>query len=88
MYASLQWDRGSRNITMEGGGSVRDRVHRSPKIVMRDFSLLSSFELFHDDHPFIVLTETKFSIRYIPVWARYSPLLTRVEKAHAITLSP
>jgi hypothetical protein len=53
----------------------------------RDFSLLSSFELFHDDHPFIVLTETKFSIRYIPVWARYSPLQTRVE-AHAITLSP
>ena len=40
-----------------------------------------------DDHPFIVLTETKFSIRYIPVWARYSPLRTRVE-AHAITLSP
>ena len=40
-----------------------------------------------DDHPFIVLTETKFSIRYIPVWARYSPLQTRVE-AHAITLSP
>jgi hypothetical protein len=24
-----------------------------------------------DDEPFIVLTETKFSIRYIPVWARY-----------------
>ena len=23
-------------------------------------------------HPFIVLPETKFSIRYIPVWARYS----------------
>ena len=40
-----------------------------------------------DDDPFIVLTETKFSIRYIPVWARYSPLRTRVE-AHAITLSP
>jgi len=34
-----------------------------------------------------VLTETKFSIRYIPVWDRYSPLRTRVE-AHAITLSP
>jgi len=31
------------------------------------------------DDPFIVLTETKFSIRYIPVWARYSPLRTRVE---------
>ena len=42
---------------------------------------------FADDPPFIVLTETKFSIRYIPVWARYSPLRTRVE-AHAITLSP
>jgi hypothetical protein len=27
-----------------------------------------------DDDPSIVLTETKFSIRYIPVWARYSPL--------------
>ena len=40
-----------------------------------------------DDDPFIVLTETKFSILYIPVWARYSPLRTRVE-AHAITLSP
>jgi hypothetical protein len=40
-----------------------------------------------NDDPFIVLTETKFSIRYIPVWARYSPLRTRVE-AHAITLSP
>ena len=40
-----------------------------------------------DDDPFIVLTETKFSNRYIPVWARYSPLRTRVE-AHAITLSP
>ena len=40
-----------------------------------------------DDDPFIVLTETKFSIRYIPVWARYSPLRTRV-KAHVITLSP
>ncbi len=43
-----------------------------------------------DDHPFIVLTETKFSLRYIPVWARYSPLRTRVEKkkAHAIMLLP
>ena len=40
-----------------------------------------------DDDRFIVLTETKFSIRYILVWARYSPLRTRVE-AHAITLSP
>ena len=39
------------------------------------------------NQPFIVLTETKFSYRYIPVWARYSPHRTRVE-AHANTLSP
>jgi hypothetical protein len=40
-----------------------------------------------DDDSFIVLTETKFSICYIPVWARYLHLRTRV-KAHAMTLSP
>jgi uncharacterized protein YukE len=39
------------------------------------------------NQPFIVLTETKFSYRYIPVWARYSPHRTRVE-AHANMLSP
>ena len=39
-----------------------------------------------DDDPFIVLTETKFSIRYIPVWARYSSLRTRVEAALTMTL--
>ena len=32
------------------------------------------------DRPFIVLTETKFSFRCIPVWDRYSPHRTRVEK--------
>ena len=41
----------------------------------------------YDDRPFIVLTETKPSKRHIPVWARYSPLRTRVE-AYANTLSP
>jgi hypothetical protein len=40
----------------------------------------------NDDDPFIVLTETKFSIRYIPVWARYSSLRTRVEAALTMTL--
>jgi hypothetical protein len=34
----------------------------------------------HDDRSFIVLTETKFSFRCIPVWDRYSPHRTRVEK--------
>ena len=34
-----------------------------------------------DDDPFfIVLTETKFSFRCIPVWDRYSPHQTRVKK--------
>jgi hypothetical protein len=33
-----------------------------------------------DDPPFIVLTETKFIFRCIPVWDRYSPHRTRVEK--------
>ena len=41
----------------------------------------------YNNQPFIVLTETKFSYRYIPVWARYSPHRTRVE-AHANMLSP
>ena len=41
----------------------------------------------NNNQPFIVLTETKFSYRYIPVWARYSPHRTRVE-AHANMLSP
>ncbi len=36
----------------------------------------------NDDPPFFVLTETKFSFRCIPVWDRYSPHRTRVEKKH------
>ncbi len=35
---------------------------------------------YNDDRSFIVLTETKFSFRCIPVWDRYSPHRTRVEK--------
>ena len=42
-----------------------------------------------DDPSFVVLTETKFSFRCIPVWDRYSPHRTRVEKkTHVIMLSP
>ena len=33
----------------------------------------------YDDPSFIVLTETKFSFRCIPVWDQYSPHRTRVE---------
>jgi hypothetical protein len=49
--------------------------------------MLCSRLLYLNNQPFIVLTETKFSYRYIPVWARYSPHRTRVE-AHANMLSP
>jgi len=44
------------------------------------FLLTLTLFITDDDHPFIVLTETKFSLRCIPVWARYSPHRTRVEK--------
>ena len=37
-----------------------------------------------DDPPFIVLTETKFSFRCIPVWDRYSPHRTFVERGTGI----
>ena len=43
---------------------------------LRMFPLLSIEPLrLSINQPFIVLTETKFSYRYIPVWARYSPHL-------------
>jgi hypothetical protein len=41
-----------------------------------------------DDHSFIVLTETKFSFRCIPVWDRYSPHRTRVEKKNTCDNAP
>ena len=42
----------------------------------------------HDDDPFIVLTETKFSFRCIPVWI--GTLLTGLgsKKTHVIMFSP
>ena len=63
-----------------------DRHMKLLTVIQRESSLGTLWDQ-EDDDPFIVLTETKFSIRYIPVWARYSPLRTRV-KAHVITLSP
>jgi hypothetical protein len=44
----------------------------------------------YDDCSFIVLTETKFRLRCIPVWDLYSPHLTRVEKStcdNALTMT-
>jgi hypothetical protein len=45
-----------------------------------DAAALATERLVDDDRSFIVLTETKFSFRCIPVWDRYSPHRTRVEK--------
>ena len=56
------------------GGAAPDEWSTIP------FDLWVQFRTHDDDHPFIVLTETKFSLRCIPVWARYSPHRTRVEK--------
>jgi hypothetical protein len=53
---------------------VRSRL-QNPEI-SKDAASISSFTGdLSINQPFIVLTETKFSYRYIPVWARYSPHL-------------
>jgi hypothetical protein len=41
-----------------------------------------------DDDPLIVLTETKFNICYIPVWARYSTLRTFKLRTVSLTARP
>jgi hypothetical protein len=51
----------------------------SAEDVFLDTGVNERLEMF-DDPSFIVLTETKFSFRCIPVWDRYSPHRTRVEK--------
>jgi hypothetical protein len=48
--------------------------------VVHNFLTLFLYKVLDDDRSFIVLTETKFSFRCIPVWDRYSPHRTRVEK--------
>ena len=50
----------ARDPSGGGGGGGAERVGRDPRVTpdARD----------DDDHPFIVLTETKFSFRCIPVW--------------------
>ncbi len=64
-------------MKLDGGGKRVDDIE------------INRYQLLHDDPSFIVLTETKFSFRCIPVWDRYSPHRTRVEKkAHVIMLSP
>ncbi len=41
-----------------------------------------------DDDPFIVLTETKFSFRCIPVWIGTLPTGLGSKKTHVIMFSP
>jgi hypothetical protein len=100
--ARLEWEKGHNDtekveISQEGGDLWRvsygavDHLGFPPKIsICIEDKLLTRLHRMYrrtSFRPFIVLTETKFSKRHIPVWARYSPLRTRVE-AHANTLSP
>jgi hypothetical protein len=90
--ATLQIEAGSRSPVFVFLSRISDyskhlKVVLKGKYVHLDQNECQKFCSRTDDDPFFVLTETKLSICYIPVWARYSPLLTRV-KAHAITLSP
>ena len=60
-------------LTLEGGIVVEKGVKGKVLEIAKDGDT-------DDDPSFIVLTETKFSFRCIPVWDRYSPHRTRVEK--------
>jgi hypothetical protein len=57
--------------------SQDQQVQQAPKSVIPTHHRVTD-----DDRSFIVLTETKFSFRCIPVWDLYSPHRTRVEKKH------
>ena len=68
-------------------GTLSNLAQPLVRIALKLFMLLRAHRAAHagpgdDDPSFIVLTETKFSFRCIPVWDRYSPHRTRVEKKH------
>ena len=74
----------SRNASTPRDGFL-ERPDRGPQFVLSRWRPAAPWRELggvsvYDDHPFIVLTETKFSLRCIPVWVRYSPHRTRVEK--------
>jgi hypothetical protein len=89
LYPVLHWHDPSPTAT----NSVQPRHFPGPNCFVLPLAhavQLSSPVLSYDDPSFIVLTETKFSFRCIPVWDRHSPHRTRVEKkkTHVIMLSP
>jgi hypothetical protein len=61
-------------ITVFAEGSEREAVPHGT--VIKGLGSFPKVWVFHDDPSFIVLTETKFSFRCIPVWDRYSPPFT------------
>jgi len=64
---SLREVSGSSGKLLEASGKLPEASGSFRKL------LGASGKLLEDDYPFIVLTETKFSLRCIPVWVRYSP---------------
>ena len=53
------------HITFQGKRQKKSAMGRS---VPKRWAQVDFTDQNHDDHPFIVLTETKFSFRCIPVW--------------------
>ena len=71
---------------MAGAASVLAGLSAQARVVVGEWG---ADEMIIDDHPFIVLTETKFSFRCIPVWI--GTLLTGLgskKKTHVIMFSP
>ena len=66
-------------VLTELGRSLCFSNHNQQMSVSEQEALVQVPHREHDDPSFIVLTETKFSFRCIPVWDRYSPHRTRVE---------
>ena len=92
-FAAPYQDGRSRRKAAQEGKAAKDtedplvKLERVVELLDRGLLSVREYELLSINQPFIVLTETTFSYRYIPVWVRYSPHRTRVE-AHANMLSP
>ena len=92
-FAAPHKDGRPRRKAAQEGKAAKDtedplvKLERVVELLDRCLLSVREYELLSINQPFIVLTETTFSYRYIPVWVRYSPHWTRVE-AHANMLSP
>ncbi len=76
-------------VNPPSSGTLAFSLRLAPFLRASDSSALHTGSSASDDSSFIVLTETKFSFRCIPVWDRYSPHRPGLKKkAHVIMLSP